>query len=152
MKYIRFLMALLAVCVLVIPAFSLPDSGNQMSKGQICPQCQKPIMCDNMGANAQHNPASMMGNENKACGCQGSQMAAAGQNGPASMMGNENKACGCQDAKKSDGFKQKVCPQCNKPMMGSGMQDMQICHCQNPNHNPSHGNWNCPQGHDGMGR
>ena len=128
MKYIKFLMALLAVCVLVIPAFSMSDSGNRMKdcKDQICPQCHKPIMSDRMGTD--------------------------GQNGPASMMGNENKACGCQDDKKSDGCKQKVCSQCNKPMMGSGAQDEQICHCLNPNPNPCQGNWNCLQGHDGMGR
>jgi hypothetical protein len=112
MNYVKFLVALAAICVLIIPAFSMPDNGigkdaNQMWQGQDGKQIsqgqdntQKTCGCQN----------SIMGQDNtqKTCGCEKSMM---GQDGKQLPQGQDNtqKTCGCeksmmggQDGKKMD--------------------------------------------------
>ena len=112
MKYAGFLVAFLAVCILMMPAFSVQDNGYPMS-GQYDQQkscdCQKPFDC-------QKSP----------CGEDGKQI------GPKSMMGDGKKIiCECKVLGKD--CNQKPCDD-QKSMMGDqGQYDQQkSCDCQKP--------------------
>ena len=113
MKYERFLVALLAACILVMPAFSVQDNGyptsGQYDQQKSC-DCQKPCDC-------QKSP----------CGEDGKQI------GPKSMMGDDGKkiVCECKVMGKDD--HQKTCDD-HKSMMGDqGQYDQQkSCDCQKP--------------------
>ena len=105
MKYVKLLVALLAACMLVMPAFSMPnDDQMKDGKAQIGAPCQKQIACDQMEvqqpcdrmrdnkgpANDNCAPKSMMGGKmpcQKAIGEQN------GKEGPAPMMGPANDKC-----------------------------------------------------------
>ena len=101
MNYVKFLVALAAICVLIIPAFSMPDNrmgkdANQMWQGQDGKQIsqgqdntQKTCGCQN----------SMMGQDGKekTCGCEKSMAGQDGKQLPP-MMGQDGKqnTCGCE--------------------------------------------------------
>jgi hypothetical protein len=116
MNYVKFLVALAAICVLIIPAFSMPDYGvgkdaNQMWQGQDGKQIsqgqdntQKTCGCQN----------SMMGQANtqNTCGCEKSVTGQDGKQLPP-MIGQDGKQMphGQDNAQKAFG--------CQKSMMGS---------------------------------
>jgi len=106
MKYVKLLVALLAACMLVMPAFSMPNNDNQMKygKAQIDAPCrnqiagnhqevQQPCDCirgNNGPANDKCAPRSMMDGKmpcQKAIGEQN------GKEGLAPMMGLANDKC-----------------------------------------------------------
>ena len=112
MKYAGFLVAFLAVCILMMPAFSVQDNGYPMS-GQYDQQkscdCQKPCDC-----------------QKSQCGEDGKQI------GPKSMMGDGKKIiCECKVLGKD--CNQMPCDD-QKSMMGDqGQYDQQkSCDCQKP--------------------
>ena len=90
MNGIKFLMALAAVFVLIIPAFSMPYNGmGQDDKQKIC-DCQKPMMGQDGKQMSQGQDKTQ-----KTCGCEKSMM---GQDGKKmdhknvkSMMGDREK-------------------------------------------------------------
>ncbi len=102
MKHVRLLMALLAVGILMIPAFSMPDSGNALRDGnqEIDSQCQKPVMDD---ARWGQQP----------CNCQNFVQGQDGKEfGPRSIMDDKGQDTGCDN-----------------PVMA---QAQRPCDCQNP--------------------
>jgi len=149
MKYVKFLVALLAVCTLMVPAFSMPDYGNAMKDGkeQIDSPCQEPIRgdiaegqqpcpChkDKMGPDGdKFAPKSMMDGKMEKNGCDKPMIEPDGNKcAPKSMMEN-----GCDKPMiEPDG--NKCAPKsmmengCNKPMMGPDGDKNQDCPCQSP--------------------
>ena len=110
MNYGKFLVALAAICVLIIPAFSMPDNGmgkdaNQMWQGQDGKQIsqgqnntQKTCGCENstMGKN----------DSQKTCGCGKSMMGHDGKQMPP-MMGQDGKQMGHKNVKSMMGGREK---------------------------------------------
>jgi hypothetical protein len=110
MNYVKFLVALAAICVLIIPAFSMPDNGmgkdaNQMWQGQDGKQIsqgqnntQKTCGCENstMGKN----------DSQKTCGCEKSMMGHDGKQMPP-MMGQDGKQMGHKNVKSMMGGREK---------------------------------------------
>jgi hypothetical protein len=109
MKYIRLFVALLAACMLVTPAFSMPNTDNQMKDGKakIDAPCQNSFASDlsgvqqpcdckkalseqvpKMGQDGNNGPQSMMGGMQQNPCCQNAKMGQDGNNGPQSMMDN----------------------------------------------------------------
>jgi hypothetical protein len=123
MKYVKLLMALLAVCILIIPAFSMPDFGNAVK------DCKEPVMggiaqgkqpCDchkdKMGPVGDWPcPKSMMD------GCDKPMMGPVGDYpAPKSMMDGCNKPMMGPDG-------EKLAP---KPLSGPDDEENQDCQCQ----------------------
>ena len=86
MNYIRLLVALVAACILVMPALSMPN--NEMGQGQKqcnCPNSLKDCTQMGQGQDSKENP----------CGCQKSMM---GEDGKQMGQGQDSKEnpCGCQ--------------------------------------------------------
>jgi len=107
MKHVRLLMALLAVCILMIPAFSMPDSGNALRDGkqEMDSQCQKPVLDD-------------AGWGQQPCDCQNFVQ---GQDGkefdPRSMMNDNGQNTGCDNPVIAQA--QQPCD-CQNPVVGNG--------------------------------
>ncbi len=109
MKYVKFLVALLAACMFVMPAFSMPNFDNHMSDGKALvdapcqnhvagdqPQGQQPCDCKK----DQMEPKSMMGGK-----CDKPMMGPeADKCAPRSMM--DNKAP-CEQASQMDAKEEK---------------------------------------------
>ena len=101
MNYVKFLVALAALCVLVIPAFSMPDNGNGKDANQIWQGHDDKQMSqgqDNTQTCGCQN--SMMGSQDgkeKTCGCEKSMAGQDGKQLPP-MMGQDGKqnTCGCE--------------------------------------------------------
>ena len=117
MSNVKILVALLAACILVMPAFSMPDDGNptvgQEGKAANCPT---PMM-DNKAPAQQPCPCM-----NPIAGQDGK--APAGQDGktfdgPKSMMGNDDTKIVCLTTCKVIGQDGQQIP----PMMGDGTQE-----------------------------
>jgi len=145
MSNVKILVALLAACILVMPAFSMPDDGNptvgQDGKAANCPKpmmdnkapAQQPCPCMNpiagQDGNAADGPKPMMDNKAPAqlpCPCMNGPdgKAPAGQDGkavdgPKSMMGNDDKKIVCVTTCKVIGQDEQQIP----PMMGDGAQE-----------------------------
>ncbi|MCX6680655.1 MAG: hypothetical protein NTX42_09885 [Methanothrix sp.] len=86
MNYIRLLVALVAACILVMPALSMPN--NEMGQGQKqcnCPNSLKDCTQMGQGQDGKENP----------CGCQKSMMGEDGKQMGQGQDGKENP-CGCQ--------------------------------------------------------
>ena len=110
MNYVKFLVALAAICVLIIPAFSMPDNrmgkdANQMWQGQDGKQIsqgqnntQKTCGCENstMGKN----------DSQKTCGCEKFMMGHDGKQMPP-MMGQDGKQMGHKNVKSMMGGREK---------------------------------------------
>ena len=122
MNYIRLLVALVAACILVMPALSMPN--NEIGQGQKqcnCPNSLKDCTQMGQGQDSKENP----------CGCQKSMMGEDGKKMGQGQDGKENP-CGCQksmmgeDGKKmgqgQDG-KENPCG-CQKSMMGEDGKQM----------------------------
>ncbi len=100
MKYAGFLVALLAVCIIMMPAFSAQDNGYPIS-GQYDQQkscdCQKPCDCQKSqygDDGKQIGPKSMMGDGKKiVCECQvlGKDCNQKPCDGQKSMMGDQGQ-------------------------------------------------------------
>ncbi|MGA9097709.1 MAG: hypothetical protein WB392_02120 [Methanotrichaceae archaeon] len=128
MKYIKFLMALAVACILIMPAFSMPNNVQNDKQNQW--DGQKPMMQD--GQQNQCNCQNSMGQDNDKqskwdgkekdqCGC---------QNSIKSMMGNDDKQkgqCGCENSMGQNGKQMSNRP--IKSMMGKmGQFGGQMCH------------------------
>ena len=86
MNYIRLLVALVAACILVMPALSMPN--NEIGQGQKqcnCPNSLKDCTQMGQGQDSKENP----------CGCQKSMMGEDGKKMGQGQDGKENP-CGCQ--------------------------------------------------------
>jgi hypothetical protein len=99
MNYVNFLVAMAAICVLIVPAFSMPDDGmgketNQMPLVQ--DNVQKTCGCQNsmMGQDGKQMPQGQ-DNAQKTCGCQKSMMGPYGKQMPL-VQDNAQKTCGCE--------------------------------------------------------
>jgi hypothetical protein len=137
MNSIKFMMALAAMCMLVMPAFSMGDSGmgqdckQKMWQGQdddqVSCDCQKPCDCKepcgcqkSIKGQDDHQMCQGHDDKQKECGCK------------KSMMGLDDKCKMCQghdDDQKSCG--------CQKSMMGQDNKQMwqgkeKSCDCQKP--------------------
>ena len=117
MSNVKILVALLAACILVMPAFSMQDDGNptvgQDGKAANCP---KPMMdnkapalppCPCMNPIEGQDGKASAGQDGKAIG------------GPKSMMGNDDKKIVCVTTCKVIGQDGQQIP----PMMGDGTQE-----------------------------
>jgi hypothetical protein len=107
MKHVRLLMALLAVGILMIPAFSMPDSGNALRDGkqEIYAQCQKPVLDDARWGQQQ-------------CDCQNFVLGQDGKEfGPRSMMNDKGQDTGCNNPVMTQA--QRPCD-CQNPVVGNG--------------------------------
>jgi hypothetical protein len=111
MNYIRLLVALVAACILVMPALSMPN--NEIGQGQKqcnCPNSLKYCTQMGQGQDGKENPSgcqkSMMGEDGKQMGqgqdgkenpsgCQKSMMGEDGKQMGQGQDGKENP-CGCQ--------------------------------------------------------
>ena len=119
MSNVKILMALLAACILVMPAISMPDNGNP-TIGQDCKQIPP-----TMGDGAQ-NP--------QGCPCQKPMIGPSGQDGKQipPMMGDgaqNPQGCPCQKPTIGpNGDDGKQIPS----MIGDGAQNPQGCTCQKP--------------------
>ena len=133
-------MALAVACILIMPAFSMPDNrqdGKQnqwndqkpmMQDGQDQCGCQKPMEQDNNQCGCQKPVKSMMGKDDKQndqCGCQNSMKGQDEKQGK--FDGKQNDQCGCQKSMGKDDkqmFNRPV-----KSMMGQmGEFGKQMCH------------------------
>ena len=146
MSNVKILVALLAACILVMPAFSMPGDGNptvgQNSKAVNCPTpmmdnkapALPPCPCMNPIAGQDGNAADVPTMDNKApaqqpCPCMNpiagqDGKAPAGQDGktfdgPKSMMGNDDTKIVCLTTCKVIGQDGQQIP----PMMGDGTQE-----------------------------
>jgi hypothetical protein len=114
MKYIRLFVALLAACIFVVPAFSMPENGNAMKDGsqQIdgpCPNCiaggvpECPQNCDcqnaRLGPDGNNGPRSMMDGKKQGPCCQNAKIGPDANNGPQFAMGGEQQNPCCQNAR-----------------------------------------------------
>ena len=125
MNGIKFLMALAAVFVLIIPAFSMPYNGmGQDDKQKIC-DCQKPMMGQD---DKQKDTCFGQDGKQKTCDC------------IMSCMGKDDKQkncdcqkpCDCQKSMMGDDDKQALQGQDNK-LNWQGKDDKQkSCDCQKP--------------------
>ena len=119
MSNVKILMALLAACILVMPALSMPDNGNP-TIGQDCKQIPP-----TMGDGAQNS---------QGCTCLKPMIGPNGQDGKQipSMMDNgaqNPQGCTCQKPMIGpNGQDGQQIP----PMMGNGAQNSQGCTCQKP--------------------
>ena len=120
MNYVKFLVALAAICVLIIPAFSMPDNGNgkdanQMWQGQDGKQISQGQ--DNTQTCGCQN--SMMGQDSaqKTCGCEKSMTGQDGKQLPQGQDGKQ-KAFGCENSMIGQDGKQMP------PMMGQDGKKM----------------------------
>lgn len=95
MKYVKYFMALAAACILIMPAFSMPEDSGSQTCGQM--------------AEDKHIGSGQVAGQMEQCGRQ--------------MCQGQNPV---MDAKEKD----RICPQCNKPMMYQDGQDQQMCQCQ----------------------
>ncbi len=109
MKYVKFLVALLAVCTLIIiPAFSMPDCGNAMKdcKKQIDSPCQGPIKGD-------------IADGQQPCLCPEDKMGPGGDKcAPRSMMDGKMEMKGCDNPIMGPDDMKPMADGCEKPMMG----------------------------------
>jgi hypothetical protein len=111
MNRIRLLVALLAACILIMPALSMPDNGNCDSKHNnlACSTCHKLIT-----------------NEKKGCENQNPMM------GPATDNAREQFCMQCHKSMMGEDFRDKQSCNCQKPTMGENCKDKQGCDCQKP--------------------
>jgi len=114
MNHIRLFMALLAACILIMPALSMPENGKcASSDGNLaCSACHKLIADEKGGCQGQTpmmGPATDNARE-QFCGlCK------------KSMMGHDGKdkqGCGCEKSMMGWEGKDKQGCECQKPMMG----------------------------------
>ena len=139
MSNVKILVALLAACILVMPAFSMPGDGNptvgQNSKAVDCPT---PMM-DNKAPAQQPCPCMnpIAGQDGKVPAGQDGKAA----DGPKSMMGNNAKTIVCLTTCKVIGQDGQQIPSIGPngddgkqilSMMGDGAQNPQGCPCQKP--------------------
>src|SRR5271157_2203969 len=137
MNHIKYVVALFALFMVMMPAFSMPDDGQMMgSDGQH--QGIKSMMGDGgvkivcltvckVIPDGQHHISSvksMMGQDGqnqKSRSCEKSMMGQDGQN---------QKSCGCEKSMMGqDGQNQKSCG-CEKSMMGQDGQNQKSCGCE----------------------
>jgi hypothetical protein len=150
MNSIKFIMALAAICMLVMPAFSMLDSGigqdckQKMWQGQDDKQkscdCQKSMMGqdDERKICQSQDDKQMMwqGKENtcdcqKPCDCQKSMMGSDDKQKMWQGKDDEQKSCGCQKSMMGQDDKRKMCQsQDDKQMMWQGKEN--TCDCQKP--------------------
>ena len=108
MNGIKFLMALAAVFILIIPAFSMPYNGvGQDDRQKIC-DCQKPMM--GQDENQKYTCFGQDGKQ-KTCGCQkpcDCQKSMMGQDEKQAWKGQDDKekTCGCQKSMMGNDDKQ----------------------------------------------
>jgi hypothetical protein len=143
MNHIRLFMALLAACILIMPALSMPENGKcASSDGNLaCSACHKLIADEKGGCQGQTpmmGPAtdnareqfcglckkSMMGHDGKdeqGCGCEKSMMG---------WEGKDKQGCGCEKSMMGWEGKDKQGCECQKPMMGHDGKDKQGCGCE----------------------
>jgi hypothetical protein len=125
MKNIRILVALVAACILIMPALSMPDEMGQDQKKCDCPHFMKDWTQMGQGQDGKENAfgcqKSMMGEDGKQMGqCQDGKENAFGCQ--KSMMGEDGKQMGqCQDGKEKASC-------CQKSMMGEDGKQMGPCH------------------------
>jgi len=126
MNHIRLFVALVAACILVMPALSMPNSGMGQEQKQFgCPNSLKDC------------PQMQQGQDNKekTCDCQKSMM---GEDGKQMQQGQDGKekTCGCQKSMMGEDGKQmqqgqdgkeKTCG-CQKSMMGEDHKTMDHKH------------------------
>jgi hypothetical protein len=106
MKHVRLLMALLAVGILMIPAFSMPDSGNALRDGkqEMDSQYQKPVLDDARWGQQQ-------------CDCQNFVQGQDGKEfGPGSMMNDKGQDKGCYNPVMTEAQQPF---DCQNPVMGN---------------------------------
>ena len=157
MNHIKYVVALFALFMVMMPAFSMPDDGqmtgsdgqhqgikSMMGDGGVKIVCL--TVCKVIGPDGQHHMGSiksMMGgksqcSKDKSCGCEKSMMGQDGQNQKScgcekSMMGQDGqnqKSCGCEKSMMGqDGQNQKSCG-CEKSMMGQDGQNQKSCGCE----------------------
>ncbi len=108
MNGIKFLMALVAACILIVPAFSMPDHGMGSDCKQKSCDCQKNIM----GQDGKEKMWQGQDDNKKPCGC------------PESMMGQDDnkKPCGCPESMMGQDDKQKMCDDMKPKMEQDGTQ------------------------------
>ncbi len=142
MKYNRIFVALLAACIFVVPAFSMPNFENHMKDGnaQIDVPCQNPVAgdqpefqqpCDCKKDNEGFGPRSMMDGkcdkpmmDNKApCGKQAPKMDAPCQNPVAGDQPGFQQPCDCKKDNEGFGPRSMMGGKCDKPMMVSMHQN-----------------------------
>ena len=113
MNYIRLLVALVAACILVMPALSMPN--NEIGQGQKqcnCPNSLKDCTQMGQGQDSKENP----------CGCQKSMMGEDGKKMGPGQDGKENP-CGCQKSMMGEDGKQMGHKSIKSMMGDKGRED-----------------------------
>ena len=113
MNYIRLLVALVAACILVMPALSMPN--NEIGQGQKqcnCPNSLKDCTQMGQGQDSKENP----------CGCQKSMMGEDGKKMGQGQDGKENP-CGCQKSMMGEDGKQMGHKSIKSMMGDKGRED-----------------------------
>ena len=113
MNYIRLLVALVAACILVMPALSMPN--NEIGQGQKqcnCPNSLKDCTQMGQGQDSKENP----------CGCQKSMMGEDGKQMGPGQDGKENP-CGCQKSMMGEDGKQMGHKSIKSMMGDKGRED-----------------------------
>ena len=113
MNYIRLLVALVAACILVMPALSMPN--NEIGQGQKqcnCPNSLKDCTQMGQGQDSKENP----------CGCQKSMMGEDGKQMGQGQDGKENP-CGCQKSMMGEDGKQMGHKSIKSMMGDKGRED-----------------------------
>ncbi len=96
MNRIKFLMALAAVFILIVPAFSMPYNGmGQDDKQKLC-DCQKPMMGQDDKQKQKHTCFGQDGKE-KSCDCE------------KFMMGQDEKEKSCHEGKHVKSMMEPCC-------------------------------------------
>jgi hypothetical protein len=126
MNHIKLFMALLAACILIMPALSMPDNGKcASSDGNLaCSACHKLIANENGGCHSQApimGPATDNAREQFCKLCKESMMV---------HDGKDRQGCDCEKSMTGWDGKDKQGGECQRPMMGHDGKDKQGCGCE----------------------